>query len=208
MLTALHLARRVGAADALAEWRDKEILPGPGALDVEQHKDFLRRSTGTYFHASGTGAMGSGAAAVVDSELRVRGLDGLRIADVSVMPTLVGANTNAVAPHAKIANFDVVCTGRFYDFFEQRDGGWAIVRRQPIYEKDRLDMVDPAARTELDPALLDRFPVGYRHLAYLQTHAWFDVKPGLPGLTGPAVDTLYTEGRAWLAGKPLETRSI
>jgi choline dehydrogenase len=95
MLTALHLARRVGAADALAQWRDKEILPGPGALDSEQHKDFLRRSTGTYHHAAGTCAMGTGDAAVVDSELRVHGLDGLRIADASVMPTLVGANTNA-----------------------------------------------------------------------------------------------------------------
>jgi choline dehydrogenase len=95
MLTALHLARRVGAADALAEWRGKEILPGPGALDVEQHKDFLRRSTGTYFHASGTCALGTGNAAVVDTELRARGMDGLRIADASVMPTLVGANTNA-----------------------------------------------------------------------------------------------------------------
>jgi choline dehydrogenase len=95
MLTALQLARRVGAADALAEWRGNEILPGPETLHVEQQKDFLRRSTGSYFHAAGTCAMGTDAAAVVDSELRVRGLDGLRVADASVMPTLVGANTNA-----------------------------------------------------------------------------------------------------------------
>ena len=40
---------------------------------------------------------------------------------------------------------DVICWGRFYDFFEKRDGRWAIVRRQPIYEKDRLDPVDPSA---------------------------------------------------------------
>ena len=40
---------------------------------------------------------------------------------------------------------DVVCTGRFYDFFERRDGRWGLVLRQPIYEKDRLDPVDPAA---------------------------------------------------------------
>jgi choline dehydrogenase len=95
MLTALHLARRVGAAHALAEWRGEEILPGPSALDVEQQKEFLRCSTGSYFHASGTCAMGTGAAAVVDSELRVHGLAGLRIAGASVMPTLSGANTNA-----------------------------------------------------------------------------------------------------------------
>ena len=64
---------------------------------------------------------------------------------------------------------DVVCTGRFYDFFEKRKNKWAIVRRQPIYEKDRMDPLDPAAKLALDPALLARFPEGYRHLAYLQT---------------------------------------
>jgi len=95
---------------------------------------------------------------------------------------------------------DVVCWGRFYDFFEKRDGRWAIVRRQPIYEKDRLDPVDPAARLTLDPDLLARFPEGYRHLAYLQTKAGFAVKQGLPGLRGPTVERLYAEGRAWLAG--------
>jgi SnoaL-like protein len=95
---------------------------------------------------------------------------------------------------------DVVCTGRFYDFFAQRDGRWAIVRRQPIYERDRMDPVDPAARLALDPALLGRFPYGYRHLAYLQTKLGFDVKTGLPELTGPAVDRLYADGEAWLAG--------
>src|SRR6266480_6967252 len=64
---------------------------------------------------------------------------------------------------------DVVCTGRFYDFLERRDERWGIVLRQPIYEKDRLDPVDPAARLELDAELLQRFPVGYRHLAYVQS---------------------------------------
>ena len=63
---------------------------------------------------------------------------------------------------------DVVCTGRFYDFFEKRDGRWGLVLRQPIYEKDRLDPVDPAAKIALDQDLLNRFPEGYRHLAYLQ----------------------------------------
>ena len=63
---------------------------------------------------------------------------------------------------------DVVCTGRFYDFFARRDGRWGLVLRQPIYEKDRLDPVDPAARLVLDRDLLNRFPEGYRHLAYLQ----------------------------------------
>jgi hypothetical protein len=95
---------------------------------------------------------------------------------------------------------DAVCTGRFYDFFAKRGGRWAIVRRQPIYEKDRLDPVAPDAKLTLDDALLARFPEGYRHLGYLQTKAGFDVRLGLPGLRGPEVAKLYAEGQAWLEG--------
>jgi hypothetical protein len=95
---------------------------------------------------------------------------------------------------------DAVCSGRFYDFFAKRKGRWAIVRRQPIYEKDRLDPVTPGAKLELDAALLARFPDGYRHLGYLQTKAGFTVKLGLPGVRGPEVAKLYAEGAAWLAG--------
>ena len=97
---------------------------------------------------------------------------------------------------------DVVCTGRFYDFFEKRGGRWAIVRRQPIYEKDRLDPVDPAASLKLEPELLARFPEGYRHLAYLQTKNGFTIKLDLPQLKGRVVERLYAHGRAWLAGAP------
>jgi hypothetical protein len=97
---------------------------------------------------------------------------------------------------------DVVCTGRFFDFFEKRAGRWAIVRRQPIYEKDRMDPVDPGARLHLDSALLARFPEGYRHLAYLQSKNGFTIKLDLPQLKGPVVERLYAHGRAWLAGAP------
>jgi len=97
---------------------------------------------------------------------------------------------------------DVVCTGRFYDFFEKRGDRWAIVRRQPIYEKDRMDPVEPSRRLMLDVTVLTKFPEGYRHLAYLQTKNGFTVKGDLPGLRGKAVETLYAEGRAWLAGSP------
>jgi hypothetical protein len=99
---------------------------------------------------------------------------------------------------------DVVCTGRFYDFFEKRAGRWGIVRRQPIYEKDRMDPVDPAARLQLDPGLLERFPEGYRHLAYLQTRLGFSIKPDLPQLKGPQVERLYRQGQAWLGGAKIE----
>ena len=95
---------------------------------------------------------------------------------------------------------DVACIGRFYDFFEKRKGRWGIVRRQPIYEKDRLDPVDPSAVLKLDAEWLAGYPEGYRHLAYLQWKNGFRVKSGLPGLRGPEVEKLYAEGRAWLAG--------
>ncbi len=93
---------------------------------------------------------------------------------------------------------DVSCTGRFYDFFEKRRGVWKIARRQPIYEKDRLDPIEPAATIELDRELLARFPDGYRHLAYVQSKNGFTVRTGLPELRGPAVERLYAEGRTWL----------
>ena len=108
-------------------------------------------------------------------------------------------NQRAVVHDVRV---DVVCTGRFYDFLEKRDGRWGIVRRQPIYEKDRMDPVDPAARLTLDQERLSSFPEGYRHLAYLQSSIGFNVKGNLPGLRGPAVALLYSEGAAWLAGSP------
>jgi hypothetical protein len=98
---------------------------------------------------------------------------------------------------------DVVCTGRFYDFLERRCGRWGIVLRQPIYEKDRLDPVNPAATLRLDDELLGRFPVGYRHLAYVQTGIGYQVKRDMPGLVGPAVQRLYRRGADWLAGGEL-----
>ncbi|MBR0834546.1 nuclear transport factor 2 family protein [Bradyrhizobium manausense] len=101
---------------------------------------------------------------------------------------------------------DVVCTGRFYDFLEKRQnqsgiGKWGIVRRQPIYEKDRIDPVDPAATLRLDQQTLAALPEGYRHLAYMQELIGYKVKRDMPGLIGPEVEKLYGEGRDWLAGK-------
>ena len=106
-------------------------------------------------------------------------------------------NQRAVVHDVRV---DVVCTGRFYDFLEKRDGRWGIVRRQPIYEKDRMDPVDPSLRLTLDADVLVSFPEGYRHLAYLQSSIGFLVKRDLPGLRGPAVELLYREGADWLTG--------
>ena len=98
---------------------------------------------------------------------------------------------------------DVVCTGRFYDFIEKRDGRWGLVLRQPIYEKDRIDPVDPAARLEIDQAKLSQFPKGYRHLAYIQTQIGYKVKRDMPQLMGSEVEALYARGRSWLRGEQL-----
>ncbi len=99
---------------------------------------------------------------------------------------------------------DVLCTGRFYDFFEKREGRWGLVHRQPIYEKDRVDPIDPAARLSLDSTVLATFPEGYRHLAYIQTRIGYTVKMDMPMLKGPVVQDLYRRGADWLSGKPLE----
>jgi hypothetical protein len=98
---------------------------------------------------------------------------------------------------------DVVCTGRFFDFLDKRAGRWGIVLRQPIYEKDRIDPLDPAVSLKLDPELLSRFPEGYRHLAYLQTGLGYQVKPDMPGLKGPELEALLARGRSWLEGADL-----
>lgn len=97
---------------------------------------------------------------------------------------------------------DVVCTGRFFDFLEKRDGRWGMVLRQPIYEADRLDPLDHEAAPVLDKALLNGFPAGYRHLAYLQATIGYPVKSDMPGLWGAEVETLYERGQGWLAGEP------
>jgi choline dehydrogenase len=95
MLAGLRLTREVGQTKALAGWRDKEVLPGPDVRDESQERDYIRRIAGTYFHVAGTCRTGTDATAVVDPHLRVRGVGGLRVADASVMPTMVSANPNA-----------------------------------------------------------------------------------------------------------------
>ena len=94
---------------------------------------------------------------------------------------------------------DVVCTGRFYDFVTKSDGQWKLPHRQPIYEKDRIDPVDPSVRLQLDRSLLATFPEGYRHLAYMQTRIGYTVKLDMPMLKGPLVQALYARGSSWLA---------
>lgn len=111
----------------------------------------------------------------------------------------------SIAQRAKVEGVlcDVTCWGRAYDFLEKRKGVWGIVLRRHIYEKDRIDSVEPGATLKLDKKLLARFPEGYRHLAYLQTRIGYTIKDELPGLDGPPLAALYAKGDAWLKGKKI-----
>jgi SnoaL-like domain len=99
---------------------------------------------------------------------------------------------------------DIVCTGRFHDFVVRHEGEWKLLHRQPIYEKDRIDPIDPALVPRIDAERLASFPEGYRHLAYIQTGIGYRVKMDMPMLKGPVVEELYRRGARWLAGGPLE----
>ncbi|WP_433299426.1 GMC oxidoreductase [Pseudonocardia sp. CA-142604] len=91
----LRAARELGNAPAFAPWRGQEAQPGADVQDDSALRAYVRRSAHTYFHYAGTCRMGTDDDAVVDTDLRVRGVDGLRVIDASVMPSPVNANTNA-----------------------------------------------------------------------------------------------------------------
>ena len=91
----MQIARRIVAQPALARFTAHELTPGPDCGDEAALVAFARRTGQTIYHPCGTARMGSGPGAVVDARLRVHGIDGLRIADASVMPTIVSANTQA-----------------------------------------------------------------------------------------------------------------
>ena len=93
---------------------------------------------------------------------------------------------------------DVTCYLRFYDWFVKQGGRWLIKRRNGIYEKDRLDPVDPSKTILLDPAQLARYPAGYRHIAYVQASGGARITPDLPTPGSPELARLYEEGKAWL----------
>jgi choline dehydrogenase len=89
------VARQIGGASAYDPWRSAEVAPGPAADDDDVLRNFAKAAYQSYFHPVGTCAMGDTHMSVVDSELRVHGLSGLRIADASVMPSIPSANTAA-----------------------------------------------------------------------------------------------------------------
>jgi choline dehydrogenase len=95
LVAAVELCRRIGAADALREWGATERYPGPSVENPEDVRAYVRETAITYHHQVGTCKMGNDTAAVVDPRLRVHGIEGLRVADASIMPMVTTGNTNA-----------------------------------------------------------------------------------------------------------------
>ena len=94
---------------------------------------------------------------------------------------------------------DVTCYARHYDLWEKRDGVWGLVYRETIADKDRIDAVNNSETVLLDPALLEQFPIEYRHLAYLQTKIGYNVNRDCPRMSGgKALEQLYKKGENWL----------
>jgi choline dehydrogenase len=91
----MRWVRRLVGAAPLAWLEAQEFAPGPQVVADAELVDFVTRNAETTYHPVGTCKMGSDAAAVVDDNLRVRGISGLRVADASIMPTLTSGNTNA-----------------------------------------------------------------------------------------------------------------
>ena len=96
-LRGLHLSRAIGGAAPLRPFLMEETRPGPATQDDDALLDYIRRYGATSYHPVGTCRMGTDPDSVVDAACRVRGVDGLRVADASVMPFLVSSNTNAPA---------------------------------------------------------------------------------------------------------------
>jgi choline dehydrogenase len=95
MTRAVRLCRRILRTPAFAKYRAQEYLPGSGVETDAEMESFIRANAVTVHHPVGTCQMGAGADAVLDAELRVRGLEALRVADASVFPSIPGGNINA-----------------------------------------------------------------------------------------------------------------
>ena len=97
MVHCLRMVREIGESARLDEWRGEELYPGKEVVSDEDLADYARNTCVTYHHQVGTCKMGTDAMAVVDPELKVYGIDGLRVVDASIMPSVTSGNTNAPA---------------------------------------------------------------------------------------------------------------
>jgi hypothetical protein len=96
---------------------------------------------------------------------------------------------------------DVVSWGRTHDRFVREPDQWRIKQRTPIYDRDRLDPVDPNQKVTMDPAELEKYPQGYRRLAVFQASTGLKITPDLPTPGSASIAKLFADGKAWLAGK-------
>jgi choline dehydrogenase len=124
LIRAIKLARRILAAPQFARYQATEVAPGFATQSDADIADFIRNSAYTVHHQVGTCRMGEHPDAVVDSQLRLRGLHGLRVVDASVMPSIIGGNTNAVV---------VMIAEKAAD----------LIRRRPLLTPARLDATPP-----------------------------------------------------------------
>ncbi len=193
-----QLEDRLAIRDLLEDW---VVLRDSGQWDAfggVWHEDGSMQAT--WFQGSAKDFIAASRAGM-DSGVQI--LHSLGGSNITIVENRAIAQTKmTISQRAPVhgVECDVVCTGRFYDFLERRDGRWGLVLRQPIYEKDRLDPVSPSATLVLDEGELSRYPAGYRHLAYLQAANGHQVKTDMPGLTGPALAALLERGRRWLHG--------
>lgn len=95
MVKGMHLVRKVAGQPAMKDYIAAEYAPGPKIQNDADMLEYVRAKGSTIFHPSSTCRMGADTGAVVDARLKVNGIDGLRVADASIMPTLVSGNTNA-----------------------------------------------------------------------------------------------------------------
>jgi choline dehydrogenase len=95
LLRGIEMSREIGEAAAFAPWRKREVLPGPEVTSHDGLREFAQKAASTYYHPVGTCKMGPDSMSVVDHELRVHGVEGLRVADGSIMPAIVSSNPNA-----------------------------------------------------------------------------------------------------------------
>ena len=191
------LADRAAIADAVANWglwRDTgrwELLRSLYTPDAIMHttwfvgpaREFIDRSIEAAKRAGARGQHFVGASSIE--------LNGDRAIAETRMVLLLRAPLQGV-------EVDVTCHCRAHDRFVRHEGAWRIQVRENIYEKDRLDPVDPAASVRLDPTELQRYPCGYRHLAYVQASGGARVTPDLPVPGSDALARLYAHAARWL----------
>ena len=151
---------------------DGDVVSGPGAQFIEVSREGFEKGVSILHFLGGFTCDVAGNRAIAQTKMTI--------------------NQRAVVDGVEV---DVVCTGRFYDFLEKRRARWGIVRRQPIYEKDRNGSGRSVATSDARRALLAKFPEGYRHLAYLQSKIGFTVKGNLPDCAARRRDAVC-RGRA------------